>query len=238
MFTNILPDPINTIDDAGISGGVVGPGVVTVSMSLNFPVRKPATIGGRSIINTKTRPYWQTTLNYNPLTFEEFAPVYNFTLEKKGSRKSFYVSLPQYHKPKNTTFATFVETATITVKNIAVAGVKSLQITEAAWSGDTYSSGLPTTGDVFTISDSTDSLHKQSYMISHIDTHALNEVVPDAESIRLHFFPGLQKAVPSGATVVFENPLFKMNLINDVQEYGLDNDNLYSFSLKLEEALY
>jgi hypothetical protein len=240
VFLNVLPDPNYLINDAGIEdpSGVAGPGFVTLSMNLSFPSFKPDTIGGRTIMSSNTRAYWQATLNYNPLTAEQFAPVGNFVLEKKGSRKPFYVSMPQYKAPKDPTFATFVETADITADIAETAGSKSLEITESAWSSDTYASGLPKTGDVFTIDDPDDSLHKQAYMVSHVDNHLIYDTLPSNGNIRIHFFPGLQRDTPVGATIQFNNPLFSMNLINDVEEYSLDTDGLYSYSLKLEEALY
>lgn len=48
--------------------------------------------------------------------------------------------------------------------------------------------------------------------------------------------PGLQKATFNNADLVFTNPLMRV-IATDVQEYALGNDGLYTFSLKLEEAL-
>lgn len=240
MFLNILPDPNYKINDAGIedANGQAGPGFAALSMGciLRDPIKN--TYGGRSILSTNTRNHWTMSITYNPLIEEDFKSVYDFTLNRRG-HKPFYVSMPQYKKPKDITFASFVETASITAAETKNAGAKNLEITESAWSANIYGgSGLPKTGDVFTITDSTDSLHKQVYMISHIDTHDLSETLPSSGNIRLHFFPGLQRKVTSGADINFDNPLFKVIQMGTQQNYTLDSDNLYNFTLKFEEALY
>ena len=240
MFLDTIPDPNFKINTAGIedAGGAAGPGFVTMNVRLRSPIGKNNSIKGRTTLSARTRPLWQLDIRYNPLTQVEFAPVYNFTTEKRGSLKPFYVSVPQYKAPKDATFAAFVTGTTITSGITEVAGSSSLEITNAAWSTNTYGSGLPKAGDIFTITDSTDSLHTQVYMISHIDTYAVNDTLPTSGSIRLHFFPGLQRGTPSGSTITFDNPLFRVTQTQDIQEYELGNDNLYTFSLKLEEALY
>lgn len=244
MFLDVLPDPNYTINEAGIEGdtaspGVAGPGFVSLSMGLIFPTNNQKTIRGYTTTSSKTRPYWDMMIKYNPLTKVEFDPVYNFLLEKIGSKKAFYISLPQYKAPKNSTFAASVLGTTITNKIIASAGSTNLEVESTIWAGDTYGNGLPIAGDIFTISDPANSLHTQAYMISRIDTFILSEVDPTTSSrIRIHFFPGLQRATPVGAEIIFNNPLFRVTQTQDIQEYSLNTENLYTYSLKLEEALY
>jgi hypothetical protein len=80
------------------------------------------------------------------------------------------------------------------------------------------------TGMMFTINDLADSTHTKAYIITR------------ASSTTITFTPGLQKAVNNGATVNFTNPKIRVIQSGDVQEYSLNTNNLYSFSLKLEEA--
>lgn len=241
MFLDVLPDPNYKINEAGIedAGGTAGPGFSTLNMGLTFPTRNQRTIKGYTTISSNSRPYWDMMIKYNPLTKTEFDPVYNFLLEKVGGKKAFYVSLPQYQEPKDTTFAASVAGGTLTNEIIASAGATTLEIESTIWSGDTYGNGLPTTGDIFTILDTTDSLHTQAYMITRIDTFDLNETVPTETSrIRINFIPGLQRTVPVSAEIIFDNPLFRVTQTQEVQEYSLDTEDLYTFSIKLEEALY
>lgn len=79
-------------------------------------------------------------------------------------------------------------------------------------------------GDMFNIVDSNDSTHTKAYIITR------------ASGTTITFTPGLQKAVSSGAVVDFTNPKIRVIQSGDVQEYSLNTNNLYSFSLRLEEA--
>lgn len=79
-------------------------------------------------------------------------------------------------------------------------------------------------GMMFNINDSADSTHTKAYVITR------------ASSTTITFTPGLQKAVNTGAIINFTNPKIRVIQSGDVQEYSLNTNNLYSFSLKLEEA--
>jgi hypothetical protein len=47
----------------------------------------------------------------------------------------------------------------------------------------------------------------------------------------------MSRAVASGAIINFINPQFRVIQKGDTMEYDLDTDNLYQFSLSLEEIL-
>ena len=78
---NTLPDPNNQITDAGQSGsGSTGPGFLSVKFSSIQPILRDRTNSGRIISRAHAYHKWQIGLTYNPLTREEFDPVYNFLL--------------------------------------------------------------------------------------------------------------------------------------------------------------
>jgi len=232
MFLQVLPDPNVKIDTAGLSNqvtGAAGPGFLSETIGFEQKVQQDRSIGGNTVRRTNSHAAWDINIQYNPLTKIEFEPVYHFLMEKRGSRKSFYVSLPQYKTPKDATFAAYAAGNTITTTSAANAGVTTIEITEPT--------GTITVGDVFNLIDPNDSTHVQTYMVARVETSALNETAPTGGSVRLHFFPRLQKYTASGATAVFNNPLFKVKQKQDIQEYSLDSEGLYSFTLQLEEAL-
>ena len=53
----------------------------------------------------------------------------------------------------------------------------------------------------------------------------------------IYFTPNLSRATSDNSIVVFKNPKIRVILKSDVQEYALGTNNLYKFSLNLEEAL-
>ena len=124
-----------------------------------------------------------------------------------------------------------VGTGTGTV--LAASGSTSLLI-----DGLSSTSGDPSPGDLFTITDSNDSNHTKMYRVTQVETNAVYAGLPRPSVSQriIHFVPGLQKNTFNDSVINFHNPLMRVTLASDVQEYSLDTNGLYSFSLKLEEA--
>jgi hypothetical protein len=237
-YLNILPDPNNPIGDAGqslavVSGGSLGPGYASVQLSSEQPTMIDRTNSGRVVARALVGHKWNVQIGYNPMTRAEFEPVYNFLLHKRGRLRPFYVSLPQYRLPQDSSFASFVQSATLTIDGAQTAGVDTFEISSA-----TTLSGAPKPGDLFTITDSADSNHTKAYMVTRVETNANYQSgdQPSTSQYRIHFTPGLQRSTTNGSEVVFNNPLIRVILAQDIQEYSLGTNNLYSFSLRLEEA--
>lgn len=202
---NILPDPNNLINTAGLDSGTASPGFASVKLSSNQPIMRDRTRSGRLVSRAVSYHLWNTDISYNPMTKSQFNPIYGFLLEKQGSLKPFFVELPQYRGQgvsSKTASSGLAGSTTLTVNNITDI--------EA--------------GMMFNINDNTDSTHTKAYVITR------------ASSTTITFTPGLQNAVTSGAAVNFTNPKIRVIQSGDVQEYSLNTNNLYSFSLKLEEA--
>jgi hypothetical protein len=126
--------------------------------------------------------------------------------------------------------ATEVGTGTGNVQ--AAAGSTSLLV-----DGLTASNGSPSPGDLFTITDANDANHTKTYRVTQIETNTVyDDLQPQTTERIIHFIPGLQKATYNNAILNFHNPLIRVTLSSDVQEYSLNTEGLYSFSLKLEEA--
>ena len=95
----------------------------------------------------------------------------------------------------------------------------------------------PRPGDMFTISDASDTSHLKMYKVTQVETNAVyNSTQPATAERIIHFMPGLQKQTLNNSVLNFHNPLMRVVLASDVQQYDLNTNNLYSFSLKLEEA--
>jgi hypothetical protein len=242
-YLEVLPDPNYKILPSGKEDatGVAGQGFANIKLSQSDFIEAPKTLTGKTIWKKSKQAKWLLDIKYNPMTLEEFAPVYNFITQKKHGLVPFFISLPQYKEPKDATFATFAASTgyDITVSGDTIAGSSTLLLTSSSWSGDTYTStGLPFFGDIFTITDSNDSLHVKTYMVARVETMDTYVTSPGTGNIRIHITPGLQRKVNDTAIINFDNPLLRVNQLTDMQEYSLGNNNLYTFSLKLEEALY
>ena len=141
--------------------------------------------------------------------------------------KPFFVKLPQ-HSPRTTTSGTY------TIQGPASAGSSSILTTVSSLSG-----GLRP-GDLVTINDSQNSNHTKAYQIVKVND-STNKLSSDtdlnnANERRLFLVPPLARTVSNSSTVTFANPLIKVMLQSDIQEYDLGTNNLYRFSLNLEEV--
>ena len=242
-FTNILPDPNNSIGWAGqsttssSSGGAAGPGFAAVTLTSQQPTIRDVTNSGRILGRAIAAHKWNIKITYNPMTRAEFDPIYTFLLGRRGPLNPFYVSLPQYRVPKDSTFATYAASNNLEVASGAGtgAGNTSLNITQTGYSISTNSHPKP--GDLFTF-NATNSNHKKAYMVTKVQTPTdyQGSSAPASNHLVIDFIPSLSKAVVSGDELVFHNPLVKVIMVGDVQEYSLNTQNLYSFSLNLEEV--
>ncbi len=234
---NVLPDPNNTIGNAGETGGSAGPGFASVQLTSEQPTMRDFTNSGRILARAVARHQWKVSINYNPLTETEFNRVYSFLLHRRGGLKPFFVSLPQYRTPQDSTFATYAASNNLEAAASYAAGVTQVLIGKTGYNNSTNKTPLP--GDLFTISG-TDSNHLKAYMVTRVETSSdyLNgSVQPSGNTqIRVHFTPGASKIMNAGAKLVFHNPLIKVISTRDIQQYALNTNNLYSYSLDLQEV--
>ena len=238
-FSNILPDPVNKIDTAGVSNssGSEGPGFASVKFRSNRQVQVSRTISGRGVMASPGFHIWEFDINYNPLTRAEFEPVSTFLETREGRLRPFFVILPQHNKPQNPLFNTYCSANTITSAQVP-AGATSFIITGTDMTEAL--AGNPTPGDFINIEDPADVNHVKAYKITRVETneyYRAGTVQPAINQRRIHVTPALARNVSSGAVVSFINPKFRVIQKGDTLEYDLNTDNLYQFSLSLEEVL-
>ena len=65
-----------------------------------------------------------------------------------------------------------------------------------------------------------------------------NGILPTDETIRLHFTPPARSTIPASSEITFSNATFQVQQVQDIQQYSLGNDNLYTFKLQLQETSY
>lgn len=242
-FTNILPDPTYGISYSGDSsasqtGFTLGPGYASVKFKSNQPYLKHLTNSGRLIARTVAAQKWEIEITYNPMTREDFEPIYTFLLQRQGPLNPFFVSLPQYEIPKNSSFATYSQTNNLTPDSSYAAGELIFMLEKVGYAPE-GASGIPTPGDLFNIDSTTYSNHKKTYMVTRVETASTYQsgtAAPSSTQVKVHFIPSLQKSVVASDEIIFYKPLIKVVLDSEIQEYSLNTNNLYTFSLKLQEV--
>ena len=235
-FTNRLPDPNWTIHTSGAghaSSYTAGPGFKSIKLSSNSPVQISRTNSGRVITRQVAGHKWGISITYNPMTREEFEPVYSFLLQRKGRLNPFYVVLPNQSSSRNTAFGAYSGAITVEGTHTAGSGV----MLQTGHEDDPLTT-QPQPGDMFTITDSDDSLHTKSYRVTRItnEDNFLTGSEPAAAERYVYFTPNLQRSTKDEAIINYTNPQIRVILKNDVQEYSLGTNNLYTFGLQLQEA--
>jgi len=230
-FSDLLPDPNNKINNAGVvdAAGSAGPGFAKIRFSSENTTQVSRTISGRGITSSPSFHSWAFDISYNPMTRAEFDPVGAFLEGRRGRLYPFYVILPQHAGPKDATFASNTLTASGTT-----AGSPTLML-------NGVNTGNPSPGDFFNINDAADVNHKKTYKVIRVETSSDYKTgllpIPTTTQRRVWVHPPISRTVSPNAPVTFVNPKFRVTLKGDVMEYELDTDNLYQFSLSLEEIL-
>ena len=217
---NILPDPVNTIDEAGqdLSGGVAGPGYKTVKLSSVQEVLTDRSRSGITYRRVNQYHQWKIDITYNKLTKTQFDTVYPFLLQRQSFQEAFFVNLPQYQVSRTLT-------STLVSAISQPAGQQYLSIVNSA---------NIEKGDLLTISDPTDATHKKAYKVTAIDS----------SNHYLYLTPTLQRkvdrtSVNGSPSIAFNitTPKIRVIAVGSTVDYSLDSSGLYSFSVKLEETL-
>jgi hypothetical protein len=207
----ILPDASNPIDRLGENVlGTYGPGFASVKLTSNQPTVANRSKSGVVFRSINRYHKWEASITYNEMTKPTFNAVYNFLLEKQSTLDAFFLELPQYGNIQ-------AGTKFINVDNSAGA-------TEITLDNNTNINP----GDMFYVNNPSDDTHVKAYMVTRVGS-----------SNNIFISPSLQKKVLSndGASAVFGSPLLRVILSGDNIEYGLSSNNLYSLSLRFEEAL-
>lgn len=234
-FQDILPDPNYGINDHGVGSSniVYGPGFTSVQLSSETKVARNETNSGRLVTRTYGKHKWVVNITYNPMTREEFEPVYNFLLHRQSSLKPFFVSLPHLRQPRDATFAIYNGSNAIDTHGTHAAGLTNMLL-----DGFSAISGSPKPGDLFHIRDSLNTSHLKCYQVVRVeDTNTYHGTVqPGATQRKIEFIPALTKQVNANSVIHFSQPLIRVVMKSDIQQYNLNTEGLYQFKLQLEEA--
>ena len=234
-FNNRLPDPnwgVNEAGDGHASNYIEGPGFASVGLESNQPAAFSRTLSGRVTTRSIAGHNWKIKISYNPMTRAQFEPIYNFLQEKRGRLKPFEVVLPQYDSPQ--TALTVTSGSNLLVDGAILAGATNFKADNHSHT----SNGSLKPGDMFTFSDSTNSNHKKVYQVTRVLNNAdylTGGTRPAADERIYYVTPSIERAVPNNTQLITTNPVFRVVQSADIVSYNLGTNNLYEFSLNLEE---
>ena len=236
---DILPDPNYRYGDSGQDNtGPFGPGFKAIKLSSETSILNSRTNSGRIVSRHGGSHAFKISISYNPMLREQFEPVYSFLLSRGISLKPFFISLPHLRASRNSTFDTYLQTGG-TPPQILAQGDTAGGSTSILCNGFTSISGEPKPGDLFHIDDISSTQHKKAYQVTRVETNAAGTfegTQPGVNQRKIHFFPPLSKQIFQNGELVFVKPLIRVVMDTPIQEYSLNENGLYKFSLSLKEA--
>lgn len=234
-FSEFLPSPSHPVTTAGdvSASGVAGPGFASLNFSSVTDTQVSRTVSGRGVQRDGGSQHWEFTISYNPIFRYQFDVVDAFLLARNPRRDPFYVILPTLANPKNPVFADYARANGILTVAAQAPGVSSMMLYAPS-----ALAAFPQPGDAFNVVDANDFNHQKLYKVTRVETNAYYQAgttAPSTSQMRVHFSPPLQRDVSANAPIRFINPRFRVIAKSDVQEHQLNTDNLYSFTLPVEE---
>jgi hypothetical protein len=156
------------------------------------------------------------TLNFPPMTRAEFAPIKAFIMKQRSQLNNFTVIPPIVSNAQGSA------SGTISVNGALSAGVTTAEIDGMAIS----TSGILKAGDYFRFTG-----QEKVYMaVEDLDSDGSGEGT-------LTFEPPLRTLVADNNVLIYDDVDFTVSLVNDVQEYNLGVQNLYSYEIDVAESL-
>lgn len=165
------------------------------------------TISGRVQVRSIGGQKWQFSAKYNPMTRAEFQPVFAFVTSQQGSLGTFTIVPPVISSTSGTA------TGTALVNGATAAGATSVPV-------DGFT-GTIKAGDFIKFG------HSKVYMVTADRTGAGN----------ISIEPALVASVINNEIMVYNNVAFTMRLRNDIQSFGLNQFEYYTYEVDMEEVI-
>ncbi|MBL4898861.1 MAG: hypothetical protein JKX76_04325 [Colwellia sp.] len=137
---------------------------------------------------------WVLSVKFNLMTKKEFAPVWAFLNNQKGSHESFTIILPGYDQPLGINNGSPIFSTKITDNRISVNNYTP-SITDQVYYSDMFNIG----GD------------------SKVYAAANSASSDSSGNLSIDFTPALRKTPGPSAPLTFSNVVFTVSLDNDVQ---------------------
>jgi len=166
------------------------------------------TVSGRMQVRTLGGQRWSFTAKYNPMTREEFQPVFAFVMSQQGRFGTFTIVPPVIGSTSGSV------TGTLLANGAHSAGDSTISVDGI--------SGTLKAGDFVKFSG-----HSKAYMLT----------ADRAGSGTMTIEPPLVSSVSDNESIAYTSVPFTMRLANDVQSYNLASNEYYEYELDMIEVL-
>ena len=179
-----------------------------VNLASNHSNLTSTTVSGKMFVRQLGGHRWSFTAEYNPMTREEFMPVYAFVVSQQGAAGTFTVTPPVLSSTSGDATGTF-----------AVNGITSAGTNTVPTDGIT---GTIKAGDMIKFAN-----HTKVYMVT-ADRNGAGDMTIE---------PALVADVADNEEITYTSVPFTMRLSNNVQSYSLNANEYFVYEVSMIEVL-
>ena len=197
------------------------PGFTSANFRQNTLTKTTQTQSGRSIRITNSTTLWRATLAFPPMTQAEFRPVQAFIALAQGPLNEFDIVIPTVSQSQAALAGSLVASVDGDSASANVAGDTTININT-----NLASSNALKAGDVVRFQN-----HTKVYMVTaDVNTDSNGNAIMNIQ-------PALVESVSNAETITTNNVPFRMHLVNDLQEFTYNTNQLVNYEIDVDEVL-
>ena len=192
-------------------------------MAINFKSSQKTlfseTDSGKTFRRQIQGQHFSFTIQYQPMTRADFAPIQAFIMKQRSRKEDFTVTFPSYLNALGN------ETGTLLVNGSHAVADTTIAIDGFAGDG----AGRLKAGDFIKFA------HDKVYMV-------VEDVTSSSNSATVTIEPPLREALANNSSVTYDSVPFKVYLTSDVQEFSTSSNDkngnlLFSYEFDVRESL-
>ena len=202
-----------------MSGALPNTDFTAINLKSNQKTLFSETDSGKTFRRQIQGQHFSFTIQYQPMTRADFAPIQAFIMKQRSRKENFTVTFPSYFNALGN------ETGTLLVNGSHAVADTTIAIDGFAGDG----AGRLKAGDFIKFA------HDKVYMV-------VSDVTSSSNSATVTIEPPLREALADNSAVTYDSVPFKVYLTSDVQEFNTSSNDkngnlLFSYEFDVRESL-
>jgi len=202
-----------------MSGVLPNTDFTAINLKSNQKTLFSETDSGKTFRRQVQGQHFSFTIQYQPMTRADFAPIQAFIMKQRSRKEDFTVTFPSYFNALGN------ETGTLLVNGSHAVADTTIAIDGFAGDG----AGRLKAGDFIKFA------HDKVYMV-------VEDVTSSSNSATVTIEPPLREALTNNSSVTYDSVPFKVYLTSDVQEFSTSSNDkngnlLFSYEFDVRESL-
>ena len=201
-----------------MSGALPNTDFIAINLKSNQKTLFSETDSGKTFRRQIQGQHFSFTIQYQPMTRADFAPIQAFIMKQRSRKEDFTVTFPSYLNALGN------ETGTLLVNGSHAVADTTIAIDGFAGDG----AGRLKAGDFIKFA------HDKVYMV-------VEDVTSSSNSATVTIEPPLREALANNSSVTYDSVPFKVYLTSDVQEFSTSSNDkngnlLFSYEFDVRES--